>query len=497
MKSYLKLCEKFETTSRIYNAMAILGWDNSVIMQPGSAEDRARQQSTLGAIAHQITTAPEINELLLDAEKNETKDLDDWQKSNLRLMRNEWIHNNAVPEKLLTEMTMATSECEITWRDAKQANDFKAFAAPLKKVLKLSREVAGLKSKALKLSLYDALLDQYDEGRRSADIDNIFAGLKNFLPGFIEQVKSKQSKLPQAKKPIGPFPVEKQKAIALKMMERMGFDFNKGRLDVSAHPFSGGTSDDVRITTRYNESDYTKALMGVFHETGHALYSAGVPAKYRGQPVGNCLGMGIHESQSLLMEMQVCRSRDFINFLAPQVQEAFGNTPENSADNLYLYYNKVEPGLIRVDADEVTYPIHVIIRYEIEKQLVEGTLEVDDIPELWNKMMKDMLGVTVPSDREGCMQDIHWSDGSFGYFPTYTLGAMTAAQLFAKCKKDNPNILNEISQGNFNSLVSWLRENVHSKGCLYTADELINKVTGQPLNAEVYKDYLKNKYLGN
>ncbi len=495
MKSYLKLAEKFETTSNIYKAMSILGWDNSVMMPKGSAEDRAKQQATLGAIAHQMIVSSEVKEMLAAAQ-SETKDLDEWQKANLKLMHNEWVHNNAVPEKLLTEMTMASSECEMRWRTAKADNDFKTFAMFLKKVLKLSREIADLKAKALGLSRYDALLDQYDEGRRSADIDKIFADLKTFLPSFIEQVMAKQSKQKQPVKPSGHYPIEKQKEISIELMKIIGFDFDKGRLDVSSHPFSGGTPDDVRITTRYNEKDYTDSLMSVFHETGHAMYSFGQPLKYRGQPVGNSLGMSIHESQSLLIEMQVARSREFLSFLEKYTKKYFGDSFENSAENLYAYYNHVEPSLIRVGADEVTYPLHVILRYDIEKKLVEGEMEVDDIPGEWNKKMKEYLGITPPTDREGCMQDIHWSDGSFGYFPTYTLGAMTAAQFYAQAKKDYPNIPQEISNGNFNSLMSWLREKVHSQGCLYTADELTKNITGQPLNAEIFKNYLKGKYLG-
>ncbi len=496
MKAYLKLAERFETLSNIGNAMSILGWDNAVMMPEGSAEDRAKQQATLGAIAHRIILSPEVKDLLDESEKNEAKGLDDWQKANLRLMRNEWVHNNAVPEKLLTEFSLAGSECEMRWRTAKADNDFKTFAIFLKKVLKFSREIADLKGKALGLSRYNALLDQYDQGRKSENIDKIFADLRIFLPDFIDNVRTRQSAGKQAIKPSGFYPVDKQKELGVKMITMMGFDFNKGRLDISAHPFSGGTPDDCRITTRYNENDYTKALMGIFHETGHALYSAGQPVKYRNQPVGNSLGMAIHESQSLLLEMQVCRSREFLTFLEKHTKEYFGDNYENSAENLYLYYNKVEPGFIRVDADEVTYPVHVMIRYEIEKKLISGELEVDDIPELWNKMMKDMLGLTVLNDTQGCMQDIHWADGSFGYFPTYTLGAMTAAQFYAQAKKDFVQIPEEISQGNFSSLLSWLREKVHSQGCLYTADDLTANVTGQPLNAEVFKSYLKEKYLG-
>ncbi len=496
MKAYLKLAQKFETASNIQGAMSILGWDNSVMMPHGSAEDRARQQATLGAIVHGMITSPEVKDLLDEAEQKDARDLDDWQKANLRLMRNDWIHSNAIPEKLLTEFSMAGSECEMRWRTAKRDNDFKTFAIFLKKVLGLSRQIADLKAQALGLSRYDALLDQYDSGRRSADIDVIFTGLKQFLPGFIEQVMSAQSKQKAPVMPSGHYPIETQREISVELMKVIGFDFDKGRLDVSAHPFSGGTADDVRITTRYNEADYTDSLMAIFHETGHAMYSFGQPLKYRNQPVGNALGMSIHESQSLLIEMQVCRSRKFIGFLQGYTKKYFGDSYENSAENLYALYNRVQPSLIRVGADEVTYPLHVILRYEIEKKLVEGEMEVDDIPAEWNKKMKEYLGITPPTDREGCMQDIHWSDGSFGYFPTYTLGAMTAAQFYAQAKKDYPSIPQEISEGKFATLMNWLREKVHSQGCLYTADQLTANITGQKLNDDIFKNYLKTKYLG-
>jgi carboxypeptidase Taq len=278
-------------------------------------------------------------------------------------------------------------------------------------------------------------------------------------------------------------------------MKQIGFNFDQGRLDVSLHPFCGGTSQDVRITTRYKEDDFTQSLMGVLHETGHAMYELGLPKDYSTQPVGLALGMTIHESQSLLMEMQVCRSRPFINYLSTILPQYLGKSDAYKPDNLYNLYNNVEPGLIRVDADEVTYPLHVIVRYEIEKDLVEGDMEVDDIPQAWNEAYKKYLGIDVPNDKDGCMQDIHWSDGSFGYFPTYTLGAMTAAQFYKKAVDDNPEIPSEIERGDFSRLVTWLRENIHSQGSLHSPTELTEKVTGESLSSEIFKSYLQDKYL--
>ncbi len=493
--AYKQLENKFATTANIYRAMSILGWDHAVMMPEGSNEDRSNQQATLGAIAHQIITSPEIEKLLDKAEKTEAKTLDKWGKSNLRLMRNEWVHNNAVPEKLLTEFSHATAECEMVWRKAKAQNDYKAYAVPLKKVIKLAREIGKLKAQALGVSVYEALIDQYDEGRRTKEIDKTFADLKKFLPDFTDKVIAKQAKKKAPVRPKGHFPIEKQKIIEEEIMKLLGFDFSRGRLDVSAHPFSGGTSDDVRITTRYSDKDYTRSLMSVFHETGHALYSFGQPKKYANQPVGNALGMSIHESQSLLIEMQVCRSMPFLKFLQKYTVEAFGDKYENKAENLYNLYNRVHRDFIRTEADEVTYPMHVILRYEIEKEIIAGNLEVEDIPHEWNKKMKDMLGLKVKTDREGCMQDIHWCHGSFGYFPSYTLGAMGAAQFYAQAKKDLPGIDKQIEKGDFKKLVNWLHENIHAQGSLYSAQELLKKVTGSELDANIFKNYLKKKYL--
>jgi carboxypeptidase Taq len=496
MKSYLKLADKFEKINLINSSCSVLSWDNAVMMPPASGELRARQMANLHGLAHSIITATEVKDLLDEAEQKDSKDLDDWQLANLKLMRKDWVHSTAIDEKLLKEFSMAGTECEIRWRGAKRSNDFKTFAVFFKKVLNLSREIAALKSEALGLSKYNALLDQYDSGRKSENIDIIFNDLKNFLPNFIEQVRTKQSKETQPQKPSGKYSVEKQKELGLEMMKIIGFNFEKGRLDVSTHPFSSGEPDDVRITTHYDESDYTESLMGVFHETGHAMYTFGQPAKYRNQPVGNSLGMTIHESQSLIIEMQVCRSKEFINFLQSYSKKYFGDNFKNSAENLYRYYNFVEPSFIRVSADEVTYPLHVILRYELEKLLIEGKLEIDDLPQEWNKKMKEYLGISPPNDALGCMQDIHWTDGSFGYFPTYTLGAMTAAQLYSAAKKQFPNIPQEISEGKFASLMNWLNDNIHSKGCLHSADEVTKLATGEYLNANIFKDYLKNKYLG-
>ena len=295
--------------------------------------------------------------------------------------------------------------------------------------------------------------------------------------------------------PEGPFDSSKQRQLGLKLMTALGFDFNHGRLDVSLHPFCGGTPDDVRITTRFDENDFSSAIMGVLHETGHALYERGLPEQWRYQPVGEALGMATHESQSLLIEMQMSRSRPFLEFAAPLMRDAFdGSGPLWDTESLYSNLIRVEPGCIRVDADEVTYPLHVILRYRLEKQMITGDLPLADLPTAWNDAMESLLGIRPPSDREGCLQDIHWYDGAWGYFPTYTLGAMTAAQLYRAAMENEPAIASGIPKGNFAPLTKWLGKNVHSLGSSISADALVEKACGRPLDASAFIDHLKSRY---
>jgi carboxypeptidase Taq len=279
-------------------------------------------------------------------------------------------------------------------------------------------------------------------------------------------------------------------------MTRLGFDFDHGRLDVSTHPFCGGIPDDVRITTRYDEADFASALMGVLHETGHALYERGLPEAWRRQPVGQSGGMTLHESQSLLIEMQACRSREFLSYAAPLMRAAFGGKgPEWEVDNLHRLYTRVQPGFIRVDADEVTYPAHILLRYRLERALVSGDLALADLPGAWDEGMQRLLGLAPPNDAVGCLQDIHWFDGAWGYFPSYTLGALLAAQLFEAAREGEPEIAPAISRGEFAPLLSWLRANVHGKGRLVDTEALVIQATGRPLGTEAFLAHLRRRYL--
>jgi len=492
MSAYAQLVERFDRLSKIDEALNILHWDMSAMMPTGAAPGRARSLSALKTITHEMITAPEIKQLL-DAAEGES--LDDWQRANLTGMRRDWVHAAALPARLVQEMTEACSACEMAWRKAKPASDYAAVKPLLAEVLRLTREVAEVKSQALGVSAYDALLDQFEPGGRSAEIDAVFADLSAFLPGFLAEVQAKQAPAPLP--PAGPFPIEQQKALGLKIMGVLGFDFEHGRLDVSSHPFCGGNPDDVRITTRYDTADFMRSLLGVIHESGHALYEMGLPEAWRGQPVGRARGMSIHESQSLLMEMQACRSKAFLSYATPVMAEMFGRTGEAGwdAETLYGANVRCNPGFIRVDADEVSYPAHVILRYRLEKTLIAGELELDGLPEAWNQGFEQLLGLKVPDDARGCLQDIHWYDGLFGYFPTYTLGAMTAAQLFDAAQSQLPGLSDSIAQGDFAPLLGWLRTNIHGKASSLSAPDLLTAATGRPLDAAVFKAHLKRRYL--
>ncbi len=411
-------------------------------------------------------------------------------------MRRKWPRATALSEALVVAFSKACTKCESVWRQARADANFATVLPHLEPLLSLVREQAHAKAEKLGLSLYDALLDEYEPGGRSADIDVRFAELEAFLPGFLNQVLEKQKADPAPPMPEGPFAPAAQRDLGLKLMTALGFDFDHGRLDVSLHPFCGGTPDDVRITTRFDENEFSSAIMGVLHETGHALYERGLPEDWRYQPVGEALGMAAHESQSLLIEMQMSRSRPFLRFAAPLMQDAFGGSgPAWNTDNLYRNLIKVEPGFIRVDADEVTYPLHVILRYRLEKQMISGDLALSDLPDAWAVKMQDLLAIRPPNDRDGCLQDIHWFDGAWGYFPTYTLGAITAAQLYTSALKAEPDIEAGIPKGDFAPLMKWLRKNVHSLGSSLSAEEMVKQASGRPLDATAFISHLKTRYL--
>lgn len=491
--AYQQLESRFHRINALGEAAGVLGWDMAAMMPEGGAVARTEQLVVLAAVRHDLLTAAEVGDWLAAAE-DDAQNLSLWQGANLREMRRIWQHATALDSAFVTRMTRACKTCEGLWRTARPDDDFKAVLPALRTVLELSREEATIKSEIFGCSPYDALLDSYEPGGSSAQIDVIFDDYVAFFPDFLGHVMEAQGAEPAP--PCGPFPVEKQVALGREMMAVVGFDFKHGRLDRSLHPFCGGVPDDVRLTTRYDEENFLTALLGVLHETGHAMYDRGLPTDWRLQPVGAPRGMVLHESQSLLLEMQACRSAEFIAVLAGKVRDILGvSGPTYEAENLLALNNRVAPGFIRLDADEITYPAHVILRYRLERALIEGRMDADDLPMAWNDGMDDLLGLRPPCDRLGCLQDIHWYDGAWGYFPTYSLGAMAAAQIFDAAHRANPDLLSQIGQGNFAPLMAWLGREIHSQASVMSTDALLQQATGRSLDPSIFQAHLKARYL--
>lgn len=494
--AYRRLETLFRRLGALGEAASILHWDASTMMPTGSADARGEQLAALDSVRHELLSAPETADLL-QAAADEADTLDDWQAANLREMRRTWVHETALDGALVEARTKAAITCEVIWREAREKSDYAAVLPTLGEIVRLTRDAASAKAAMLDLAPYDALMDQFSPGVRAAEVDRIFAQLAPVLPGMIEGALVRQGASPQPVWPKGPFPAAAQRAVGTQLMELLGFDFNAGRLDISQHPFSGGTPDDLRITTRYDEDDFTRGLMGILHETGHALYERGLPREWRRQPVGEARGMDVHESQSLLIEMQVCRSPEFLVYAAPHLKAAFGGADSVwSVENLTRIYTRVSRSLIRVDADELTYPLHVILRYRLERAIISGDLSLADLPGAWNDGMRELVGVAPQSDREGCLQDIHWFSGAFGYFPSYTLGAMAAAQMYSAARQADPNIPAAIATGDFKPLYAWLGAKIHRQGCRYDTPELIAHATGAPLSVDAFLTHLERRYLG-
>lgn len=495
VNSYGLLETRFRRLSALQEAAGMLHWDMATVMPDGGRSARAEQLATIEVICHEVLTAPETADLLDSAEMGKPA-LNPWQRANLAEMRRTHTHATALDAQMVEAMSRAVTACEAAWRVARPKGDFAGIYPLLSEVLNLTRQSAVARAEKLGCSPYEALMDRFEPGAREAEIDAVFADYGAFLPDFLGRVLDHQARQPKLAEPKGPFPQAVQKDLAKRIMAQLGFDFEHGRLDESLHPFCGGVPEDVRITTRYNEDEFVQSLMGVIHETGHALYERHLPADWRLQPVGQARGMTIHESQSLLMEMQACRSAAFCKYLSGQLRATFpGNDAAFTPDNLRRLYSRVQPGFIRVEADEVTYPAHVILRYRIEQSLIRGDLQLADVPAAWNESFKKLLGLDVPSDREGCLQDIHWFDGAFGYFPCYSLGAMTAAQFFEAACQARPEIPAEIEQGRFGTLQGWLRANVHELGSSLSTREIVAKATGRPLDIAVFKRHLEQRYL--
>ena len=494
MSPYQQLEQEFKRLHAFRGAASILRWDAAVMMPRGSSELRGEQLAAIEMETHALVASPRVSRLLDRADAN-AQGLEEWQIANLREMRRERDHAIATPQNLVSRLAKATSRAEIKWIEARQKSDFALFAPHLEEVVSLIRDKAALLGKALNLDPYDALVDEFSPGLRVTEIDSIFTTVGRRLPGLIQEAIEIQARRPPLEI-IGRFTPSKQRQLATELVKTLGFSFERGRLDESEHPFTGGVPGDIRITTRLNSNDLLTGLMGVLHEAGHAMYDSGLPEAWRGQPVGRDAGMAVQESQSLLLEMLICRNRPFLRYLKPLLEKTFGvSGAEWEVENLYRLLTRVRRSLVRVDADEVTYPVHIVLRYELENELLNGELKVRDLPEAWNARIEDRLGVRPANDAEGCLQDVHWATGSFGYFPSYAIGAVIAGQLYERLRADRPELDDEMAAGQFTGLFDWLRENVHGLGASLSTPALIMNATGKPLSAAAWLRYAEAKYL--
>jgi carboxypeptidase Taq len=488
--SYKKYRQILSKIADVNYSSAVLNWDQETYMPPKGAEFRAQQLATLAGISHELSTGKKLGKLLEKLEKDNS--LSKKEMKNVKQSLKDYKNRTKYSTEFVETMSKTVSECFNSWQKAKKENNFSLYAPHLEKLVKLKRkecEILGYKDHP-----YDALLDQYEPGAKTADLNVLFTDVRAQLVAFVKKIAAARQN--DNSFMLKHYDKEKQWNFGLGLLRQMGYDFEAGRQDVSSHPFTTNFSaQDVRVTTRTNENDLNEMIWSCIHEGGHALYEQGLNPDDYGLPTGEYISLGIHESQSRLWENNVGRSLAYWKVNFPKLQSLF---PENlkgvSTEDFYKAMNIVKPSFIRTSADELTYHFHILIRFEIEKALIEGKIEVNELPSYWNQKYKEYLNIDVPSDSMGVLQDIHWSHGSFGYFPTYSLGSFYAAQFFAKAKQDIPGLEAQIENGDLMPLLKWLRENIHKHGKFYKADELCKKITGEKLNFKYFMDYAKKKY---
>ncbi len=492
MRAYTKLKEIFKDASLSSDIAGILHWDMSTMMPSNSRSQRAEQLAYLSKLSHDKISSNEVRNLILEAKSEE---LNQNEAYNLREIEREHKLTSSVPSDLIQKISRTSAKCEGEWQDARKNSNFNLIKKSLDELIKLTKEEADILGKEFNLSPYEALVNKFEPGSNTKLIVNVFDDLQQFLIPLIDTIIEKQRS--QNILPIQYKITEnQQKVIAEHIMKIIGFDFKRGRLDKSVHPFCGGSTNDVRITTRYNEDNPFSSLDGVMHETGHALYELNLPEKWSHQPVGKSRGMVMHESQSLLIEMQITRSLAFKTFLSKLLKDKFNIIDKSfDANNLYLLGTRVEKSFIRVESDEVTYPLHIILRFNLERKIFNNEIGVNDIPEAWNDEYKKLFDKKVDKDSDGCLQDVHWYAGLFGYFPTYSLGALTAAQFASQLRIDLPKLDLNIEKGKFEDLVNWLKTNIHEKASFFSTNEVLQQVTKSSLNAKYFKNYINNRYL--
>ena len=478
----------------LHRASAVLGWDQQTYMPKKGAAPRSEVLATLDKLAHEFFTTGEIGKLLNDLQIYAAKlDYDSDEASLIRVTRREYDKAKRVPAKLVEEISRTAALAEPAWEQAREKSDFKIFQPHLEKLVELEIQLAEYLGYTERI--YDALLDQYEPGMTTNQVAAIFSTLKKDVVPLVRAIAAKTDSVSDAVL-HREYDEQKQWDFGVEVIKKFGFDFAAGRQDKSAHPFTTAFGlGDTRITTRVYRDFLSPALFGTLHECGHALYDMGTRPELERTPLAGGASLGVHESQSRMWENLVGRSYGFWKHYFPKLRQVFPEQlKDQTVDSFYRAINKVYPSLIRVEADEVTYSLHIMLRFEMENELVERKLNVADVPEAWNAKMKSYLGIVPPNDALGCLQDIHWSSGSIGYFSTYSLGSMFSVQLWEKAVKDIPSIPAQIEQGEFGDLLGWLRKNVHQHGRKFTLDELAKKITGESLQSRSYVAYLKKKF---
>ncbi|ELZ01881.1 carboxypeptidase Taq [Natrialba chahannaoensis JCM 10990] len=480
---------RIERIANVANAGGVLRWDQEVVMPEAGTPARAKQLSTLSSISHELLTADETGQLLEELEKS---DLDGEQAAAVREIRRRYDRETSVPQELVEEISETTANAHPTWTKAKEEDDFETFAPTLEKLVELKREYANHIDPDA--DPYAVLFAEYEPYLDLETAERVLERLRDELVPLIDAIQDSDTEI-ETDAFSGEFDDDDQEALARDVLDSLGYDWSRGRLDTAPHPFSSGTQYDARVTTRFEEDDLLGSITSVIHEFGHANYTLGLPDEHYGTPLGESRDLTVHESQSRLWENHVGRSRPFWEHFLPIARERFDELADVSPEAAYEAANQVyDDNLIRVEADELTYHLHIVIRFEIERELISGDLAVEDVPEVWNDKYEEYLGVRPETDAEGCLQDIHWSHGSFGYFPTYSLGSVLAAQLYAAAEDDIGSFDDQVREGEFDDLNGWLRENIHQHGKRYTTPDLIEDATGEAFTADYFLEYATSKY---
>jgi len=491
---YQQLCDHAREVALLTSVQNVLEWDERTKMPPAGGEYRADQVAYLAGLAHQKQTEPQVGDWLDElADSPLAKDPHSDTGAVIRHLRRDYDKKTRLPQSLVEELTRTSVLGQQVWAEARQADDFSKFSPLLEKTVQLKRQEAA--ALGYEATPYDPLLDDYEPSETTANVARVLAELRDALVPLVQAIADSSAQ-PEVSLLARKYPIDLQESFGREVAAHIGFDFQAGRLDVTDHPFCSGLGPaDERITTRYDEHSFSDAFFGILHEAGHGIYEQGLPREHYGLPLGEAVSLGIHESQSRMWENQVGRSAPFWDHFYPAVQKVFSQSlADVDSHRFYEAINHVEPSLIRVEADEVTYNLHILVRFELEQALIEDRLSVADLPGAWNEKYQHFLGITPASDADGVLQDVHWAAGLFGYFPTYALGNLYAAQLFAQAGSDLGDLDGQFRKGDFSPLRQWLQEKIHRHGRRYSAAELVERVTGSPLSHGPLMEHLNGKF---